>query len=178
MTQPAVTEVVTDPRRRRALWVLVPVVTVVAYLVWGWQSGTFAADTQGKGAASAARTVGGSSSSTASSGGTGLRVGAPDVEGLAPGVVRAATVSITNDDGLPVRLDRVVGRVTGGAPAGCPASSIVVNGWTAPAGEPELAAGSTRRVPVSVSMAETGRNQDACKGALFTLDFTATGTAR
>lgn len=180
MSLPDVTEVVADDlRRRRALWLLVPVVTVSGYLLWGWQSGTFAADEQGKGAVSTSRTVTGSTESLAAARDTGLRLRAGSVEGLAPGVAKTVRVQITNDDADPVRLDRVDGVVSSaGLPDGCAADALVVAPFAAPPAEAALAPGASREVAVSVSMPETGRNQDACKRARFSITFNATGTTR
>ena len=53
-------------------WLLMPVVVVVPYLGWTWQTGGFAADVQGRGVASATRAVTGSTDVSAGAGTAGL----------------------------------------------------------------------------------------------------------
>ena len=78
----------------------------------------------------------------------------------ATGTVRIVTLTVT----------------VGGASSACGEENVTATGYTWAPGTTAytVAPGQTVVVPLSVTMVETGRNQDACQGATFPLRFAAT----
>jgi hypothetical protein len=105
---------------------------------------------------------------------------------LAPGLGGPVPVTITNPQSFPITVtDLVVTVAAGGSNSGCDgatnlsvAQSNMAGGAVSvvvPAGGSVVLPAQGATAPV-VTMLDSASNQDACKGAVFTLDYAATGT--
>jgi hypothetical protein len=105
---------------------------------------------------------------------------------LAPGLGGPVPVAITNPQSFPITVtDLVVTVAAGSSNPGCDgatnlsvAQSNMAGGAVSvvvPAGGSVVLPAQGATAPV-VTMPDLASNQDACKGAVFTLDYAATGT--
>jgi hypothetical protein len=105
-----------------------------------------------------------------------LRISSP-APVLWPGHRAGLAVSVASSAGSsdPVRLVSLTVAVGAASPA-CGSENVTATSyrWTPGTTEYTVGPGQTVVVPLSVTMVETGRNQDACQGAAFPLRFSAT----
>jgi hypothetical protein len=113
---------------------------------------------------------------TSLSGDPVLRITSPTPE-LWPGHRDALGVRVTSAAESPATV-RITGLTVtiGGASPECGAENVTATSytWTRGTTAYTVAPGQTVVVPLSVTMVETGRNQDACQGATFPIRFEAT----
>ena len=105
-----------------------------------------------------------------------LRITSPSPE-LWPGHrdVLAVRVASASENPEAVRVTGLTVEV-GAASATCGRENVTATSYTWVPGTTEytVAPGQSVVVPLSITMVETGRNQDACQGALFPIRFAAT----
>lgn len=105
-----------------------------------------------------------------------LRISSP-APALWPGHRAELAVSVASSAGStdPVRVLSLTITV-GGASTACGPENVTATSytWTPGTTAYTVAPGQTVVVPLSITMVETGRNQDACQGTTFPIGFSAT----
>lgn len=164
-------------RRRRAAVILTPLMLVTSaglYAAWNWADPVSAAS---GGSGSAASTP-----KAATPPAKTLAVTATSVTGLAPGVTRPFTVTVTNNDSGDVRLQSVTARVdTASLTSGCGSANYSLTSYAAQnstSGPLMRKKGGTASVQLQLTMPETGVNQDACKSRTIRLLLNATAQGK
>lgn len=167
----------TTDRRRRTAVILTPLVIVTSVGVYAARTWVDPVSAASGGRGSAAATP-----SAATPPSKALSVTATAVNGLAPGVTRPTTVTVTNRNGGAVRLQSVRATVDAGSlTAGCGLANYSLTSYAAesPASGPLLMAqGGSATLQLQVTMLETGVNQDACKSRSVRLLLTATAQGK
>jgi hypothetical protein len=103
---------------------------------------------------------------------------APD---LVPGHPVLVEVRISNprNSGATIRVTKVTATVSAAGP-GCMADNVRITSyhWTAKGQNYSASPGTTVVVPLTMTLIETGKNQDACQGVSFPIHFSVDSSSR
>ena len=112
----------------------------------------------------------------AQAGGTSIRVSGSEPGGLAPGATSPLYVSVTNTGSQPAQVISAQ-VIVGDASASCRAADSIrtshYSNSAAGSRQYEIRPGATVKIPLTISMLDLPRNQNACKNARFPLTFQA-----
>jgi hypothetical protein len=96
------------------------------------------------------------------------------VTGLYPGGPAASlSGNFDNPNSSPVTISSVTAAVTSVSPAGCATGNFSIGGSAGPISNIPSGTGVGSWSGLTIALAETGVNQDVCKGAVATISYTA-----